>query len=233
MLEIKNVSKIYGEGNSRVVALEDVSLRVSKGDFMAVMGPSGSGKSTLLNIIGCLDKLTIGEVLFDEQRIDDLSENNLVRIRRGKIAYIFQQFHLIPSLNALENVILPLMFSGASKNGTGKKEALNILERVGLGNRSDHKPSELSGGEQQRIAIARALVSDPLLILADEPTGNLDQKTGKQILGLLDELNQDGRTIVMVTHDYEIAKHAKEIIVLEDGSIVDRINSQTRMEQAQ
>jgi putative ABC transport system ATP-binding protein len=232
MLEIKNVSKIYGEGNSQVVALKDVSLQVSKGDFVAIMGPSGSGKSTLLNIIGCLDKLSSGEVLFDGKRIDNLSENDLVSIRRGKIAYVFQQFHLIPSLNALENVILPLMFGGASKNGAGKKEALNMLKRVGLENRADHKPSELSGGEQQRIAIARALVSDPLLILADEPTGNLDQKTGKQILGLLDELNQDGRTIVMVTHDYEIAKHAKEIIVLEDGSIVDRISSQIRKQQA-
>jgi len=155
MLEIKNVSKIYGEGNSQVVALKDVSLQVSKGDFVAIMGPSGSGKSTLLNIIGCLDELSSGEVLFDGKRIDNLSENDLVSIRRGKIAYIFQQFHLIPSLNALENVILPLMFSGASKNGIGKKEALNMLEMVGLGNRADHKPSELSGGEQQRIAIAR------------------------------------------------------------------------------
>jgi putative ABC transport system ATP-binding protein len=231
MLEINNVSKIYGEGNSQVVALKGVTLRVSKGDFVAVMGPSGSGKSTLLNIIGGLDNLSKGEVIFSGQRIDTLNENELVGVRRGKIAYIFQQFHLIPSLNALENVLLPIMFSGTSKSGADDEDAMNMLKRVGLENRADHKPSELSGGEQQRIAIARALVSDPLLILADEPTGNLDRKTGKQILGLLEELNRAGHTIVMVTHDYEIAKHAREIIVLEDGAIVDRIGSHIMKEQ--
>jgi putative ABC transport system ATP-binding protein len=231
MLEINYVSKVYGEGHSQVVALKDVSLQVGKGDFIAIMGPSGSGKSTLLNIIGGLDKLSGGEVIFDGQRIDTLNENELVSIRRGKIAYVFQQFHLIPSLNALENVLLPLMFGGKGKNGVGEQEALNMLKRMGLENRATHKPSELSGGEQQRIAIARALVSNPLLILADEPTGNLDQKTGKQILGLLKELNKAGHTIVMVTHDYEIAKHAREIIVLEDGSIVNRADSQISKEQ--
>jgi putative ABC transport system ATP-binding protein len=233
MLEINNVSKVYGEGHSRVQALKEVSLRVSTGDFIAIMGPSGSGKSTLLNIIGCLDNLSEGEVIFDGQRIDTLSENELVSVRRGKIAYVFQQFHLIPSLNALENVLLPIMFGKTTKNGAGEEKAINMLRRVGLENRADHKPSELSGGEQQRIAIARALVSDPLLILADEPTGNLDQKTGKQILGLLEELNHDGHTIVMVTHDYEIAKHARQIIVLEDGSIIDRKSLRTGKEQTE
>ncbi|MBT3362778.1 MAG: ABC transporter ATP-binding protein [Chloroflexi bacterium] len=233
MLEINNVSKIYGEGHSQVVALQGVSLKVTQGDFIAIMGPSGSGKSTLLNIIGCLDNLSEGQVVFDGQRIDILNENELVSVRRGRIAYIFQQFHLIPSLNALENVLLPIMFSGIKKNGAGQQAAMDMLRRVGLENRATHKPSELSGGEQQRIAIARALVSNPMLILADEPTGNLDQKTGKQILGLLEELNNDGHTIVMVTHDLEIAKHASQIIVLEDGSIVNRMSSQAEKEQTE
>ena len=221
MLEIKNVSKIYGEGTTKVVALNKVSLRVNKGDFIAIMGPSGSGKSTLLNIIGGLDRLSSGEVILEGERIDDLDENALVDIRRGEIAYVFQQYHLLPSLTALENVLLPLIFCGASKED---RKALDILERVGLGKRAGHKPSELSGGEQQRVAIARALVNNPSLILADEPTGNMDQKTGGEILGLFDQLNKEGHSIIMVTHDPEIAKHAGEIIVLQDGQIVDKIN---------
>ncbi len=226
MLEIKNVSKIYGGGTAQVVALNNVSLQVNKGDFIAVMGPSGSGKSTLLNIIGGLDSLSSGEVILEEKRIDNLDENALVAIRRGKIAYVFQQYHLLPSLSALENVLLPLTFCGANRE---RKKAIDMLNRVGLGKRAEHKPSELSGGEQQRVAIARALVNDPSLILADEPTGNMDQKTGRQILGLFDELNIDGHTIVMVTHNPEIAKHAKEIIVLQDGQIVDRVEQKGRI----
>ena len=221
MLEIKNVSKIYGEGTTKVVALNNVSLRVNKGDFTAIMGPSGSGKSTLLNIIGGLDHLSSGEVILDGKRIDNLSENALVDIRRGKIAYVFQQYHLLPSLTALENVLLPLTFCGASGE---ERKALDILRRVGLEKRAGHKPSQLSGGEQQRVAIARALVNDPSLILADEPTGNMDQKTGREILGLFDQLNKDERTIIMVTHNFENAKHAKRVIVLQDGQIVDKIN---------
>jgi len=221
MLEIKNVSKIYGEGTAKVVALNKVSLRVNKGDFIAVMGPSGSGKSTLLNIIGGLDRLSGGEVILEGKRIDNLDENALVDIRRGEIAYVFQQYHLLPSLTALENVLLPLIFCGANRED---KKALGILKRVGLEKRAEHNPGQLSGGEQQRVAIARALVNNPSLILADEPTGNMDQKTGREILGLFDELNKEGHTIIMVTHDPEIARHAKEIIVLEDGQIVDKIN---------
>lgn len=221
MLEIKNVSKIYGEGTAQVVALNNVCLQVNKGDFLAVMGPSGSGKSTLLNIIGGLDNLSSGEVILEGKRIDNLDENALVAIRRGKIAYVFQQYHLLLSLSALENVLLPLTFCGASRE---RNKAVEMLKKVGLGKRAEHKPSELSGGEQQRVAIARALVSDPSLILADEPTGNMDQKTGRQILSLFDELNTNGHTVVMVTHDPEIAKHAREIVVLQDGQIVDRIN---------
>jgi putative ABC transport system ATP-binding protein len=223
MLEIKNVSKTYGQGTAKVVALNNVSLRVNEGDFLAVMGPSGSGKSTLLNIIGGLDHISSGEVILDGKRIDSLDENALVDIRRGKIAYVFQQYHLIPSLTALENVLLPLTFCGANKKD---QKALGILKRVGLEKRAEHKPSQLSGGEQQRVAIARALVNDPSLILADEPTGNMDRKTGKEILALFDQLNREGRSIVMVTHDPEIAGYAKEIVVLQDGQIVDKINQE-------
>ncbi len=223
MLEIKHVSKVYGEGTARVVALNNVSLLVDEGDFIAVMGPSGSGKSTLLNIIGGLDHISSGEVTLDGKRIDGLDENALVDIRRGKIAYVFQQYHLIPSLTALENVLLPLTFCGADKRD---QKALDILKRVGLQKRAEHKPSQLSGGEQQRVAIARALVNDPSLILADEPTGNMDRKTGKEILALFDQLNKEGRSIVMVTHDPEIAEYAKEVVVLQDGQIVDKINQE-------
>jgi putative ABC transport system ATP-binding protein len=187
------------------------------------MGPSGSGKSTLLNIIGGLDHISSGEVILDGKRIDSLDENALVDVRRGKIAYVFQQYHLIPSLTALENVLLPLTFYGANNKD---QKALDILRRVGLEKRAEHKPSQLSGGEQQRVAIARALVSDPSLILADEPTGNMDRKTGKEILALFDQLNKEGRSIVMVTHDPEIAGYAKEIVVLQDGQIVDKIKQE-------
>lgn len=220
MLEVKEVTKIYGQGTTRVVALNSVSFRVDKGDFVAIMGPSGSGKSTLLNVIGGLDRLSSGEVILDGERIDTLDEDALVDIRRGKIGYVFQQYHLLPSLTALENVLLPLTFGGV-RGEDGK--ALDLLQRVGLGKRAGHKPSQLSGGEQQRVAIARALVNDPLLTLADEPTGNMDRKTGREILDLLDQLNKEGRTIIMVTHNPEAAERAKEIIVLQDGQIVDRI----------
>jgi len=223
MLEIKNISKVYGEGTAKVVALNNVSFLVNEGDFIAIMGPSGSGKSTLLNIIGGLDHISSGEVILDGERIDSLDENALVDIRRGKIAYVFQQYHLIPSLTALENVLLPLTFYGANNKD---QKALDILRRVGLEKRAEHKPSQLSGGEQQRVAIARALVSEPSLILADEPTGNMDRKTGKEILALFEQLNKEGRSIVMVTHDPEIAGHAKEIVVLQDGQIVDKINQE-------
>lgn len=219
MLEVRNASKIYGEGEAKVVALDNVSLTVENGNFIAVMGPSGSGKSTLLNIIGGLDQLSSGEVILDGNRIDGYDENALVDIRRGKIAYVFQQYHLLPSLTALENVLLPLIFAGDGKN---ERAALEILKRVGLEKRAGHKPSQLSGGEQQRVAIARTLVTGPSLILADEPTGNMDQKTGNEILRLFTELNEEGRSIVMVTHSADIARQAKEIINLEDGQIVDR-----------
>ena len=224
MLEVNNVSKVYGEGSAKVVALSEVSLRVNDGDFIAIMGPSGSGKSTLLNIIGGLDYPSSGEVILNGKRIDNLAENALVDVRRGKVAYVFQQYHLLSSLTALENVLLPLIFCGA--NGRSSQKALDILKKVGLEKRAGHKPSELSGGEQQRVAIARALVNEPSLILADEPTGNMDRKTGAEILSLFEQLNQEGHGIIMITHDPEIAKRAKEIIVLQDGRIAGKINSE-------
>jgi putative ABC transport system ATP-binding protein len=225
VLEVRNASKIYGEGPTRVVALDNVSLQVENGNFIAVMGPSGSGKSTLLNIMGGLDQLSSGEVILDGKRIDGYDENALVYIRRGKIAYVFQQYHLLPSLTAMENVLMPLIFAGDSKN---EKDALDILKRVGLEKRADHKPCQLSGGEQQRVAIARALVTSPGLILADEPTGNMDQKTGNEILELFKQLNEEGRSIVMVTHSPEIARHAREIIYLQDGQIIKRARNSDR-----
>jgi len=218
MLEIKKVMKIYGEGTAQVVALKDVTLRAADGDFLAITGPSGSGKSTLLNIIGGLERVTSGEVILDGGRIDNLSENGLVEIRRRKISYVFQQYHLIPSLNALENVLLPLTFSRAGKSD--EKRAADMLRRVGLERRFKHKPAQLSGGEQQRVAIARALVNGCSLILADEPTGNVDQKTGREILALFQQANADGHTIIMVTHSPEIARRAKRIVAMRDGEIV-------------
>ena len=222
MLEVNNISRIYGEGESRVAALDAVTFKVEKGSFMAVMGPSGSGKSTLLNIIGGLDQLTSGEVLLDGQRIDNLNENQLVELRRGKVAYVFQQYHLIPSLTALENVLLPMVFRHTPQDNS---RATAILKRVGLENRAAHRPAQLSGGEQQRVAIARALVNDPELILADEPTGNMDQKTGVEIMRIFEELHAEGRSIIMVTHAPEIAAHARETLQLRDGRIVDIVKN--------
>jgi len=221
MLELRNISKTYGQGTAKVVALNNVSFRVNEGDFIAIMGPSGSGKSTLLNIIGGLDHPSSGEVILDGRRIDNLDENDFVDIRRNKIAYVFQQYHLLSSLTALENVMLPLIFCGLEKE---EKKASEILREVGLEERVEHRPGQLSGGEQQRVAIARALVNSPSLILADEPTGNMDQKTGKGILDLFVQLNREEHSIIMVTHNPEIAKHAGQTIVLQDGQIVNSID---------
>jgi len=225
MLQVNKVTRIYGEGENKVVALNNVSFRADKGDFIAITGHSGSGKSTLLNVIGGLDCLSSGEVILEGERIDTLNENALVDIRRRKISYIFQQYYLLPSFSALENVLLPLTFSGIKNQD---KKALDLLKKVGLGKRAGHKPGQLSGGEQQRVAIARALVNDPILTLADEPTGNVDQKTNREILDLFDQLNKEGHTIIMVTHNPEAAERAKEIIILEDGQIIDRVDQKEK-----
>ena len=219
MLAVNNVSKIYGEGSGEIAALRGVNMLIDDGDFVAIIGPSGSGKSTLLNLIGGLDHTSSGEVLLDGARIDNLDETALVEYRRNKFAYVFQQYHLIASLTALENVLLPLTFRGAQEDD--EEKALAMLNKVGLGERAHHKPSELSGGEQQRVAIARALINNCTLILADEPTGNVDQETGMSILGLFEQLNDEGHTIVMITHSPEVAGRAKRVIALRDGEIAE------------
>lgn len=219
MLELKCVSRCYGEGAAKVTALDSVSLAVGPGQFLSIMGPSGSGKSTLLNVMGGVDRITAGEILLDGVRFDLLSEEELTAFRRGRLAYVFQQYHLVPSLTVLENVMLPLVFRGLSSEAN---RARSMLDRVGLSHRARHRPSELSGGEQQRVAVARALVNDPALILADEPTGNLDQASGRQIMNLFIELNDEGRAIVMVTHNPQLARCAKELVELTDGRVVSR-----------
>ena len=219
MLELKCVSRYYGQGTARVLALDRVSIVVEPGAFLSIMGPSGSGKSTLMNVMGGVDRVSEGEILFDGVRFDLLSEEQLTAFRRGRLAYVFQQYHLVPSLTVLENVMLPLVFRGA---GSDTGSAKRMLERVGLQHRASHRPSELSGGEQQRVAVARALVNDPAIIMADEPTGNLDQSSGRQIMNLFMELNDEGRAIVMVTHNPQLARCAKEIVELTDGRVVSR-----------
>jgi len=218
MLEINNVSKIYGEGSGEIAALRNINLNIGDSDFVAITGPSGSGKSTLLNLIGGLDHPSSGEVILDGARIDNLDETALVDYRRTKFAYVFQQYHLIPSLTALENVLLPLTFRGAQEDD--EERALAMLEKVGLAERAKHKPSQLSGGEQQRVAIARALINNCSLILADEPTGNVDHDTGISILGLFEQLNEEGHTIVMITHSPEVADRARRTIALRDGEVL-------------
>jgi putative ABC transport system ATP-binding protein len=217
--ELHDVSKVYKMGVESIHALDNVRLNVEKGDYMAVMGPSGSGKSTLLNVMGAIDQPTSGEIYLDGERIDNMDEKDLLNVHRKKVAYIFQEARLFLSLNAMENVMLPLILSG---NSTKEKKdlAIEMLKRVGLEKRAYHMPHELSGGEAQRVCIARMLITNPLLVLADEPTGNLDSKTGDGIMELFEQLNEEGLTIVMVTHDPERAKHARRVINIRDGRII-------------
>lgn len=219
LIKLKEVSKIYGKKMAEVRALQDVSAEINKGEFVAIMGPSGSGKSTFMNIVGCLDIPSKGRIFLENRNISLLEESELAQIRGKKIGFVFQQFNLIPTFNALENVMLPMIFQNIPKK-VREKRALDLLNQVGLKKRIKHLPSELSGGEQQRIAIARALANDPEIILADEPTGNLDSKTGKEIIMILKELNKKGKTIIVVTHDNDIAKCARKIIKLKDGRII-------------
>jgi len=223
LLEVRNLKKIYGRGKAKISALNGVSLKVENGEFVAIMGPSGSGKTTLLNLIGGLDTPSEGEILIDGIKIGDKTEEELVKIRREKIAYVFQQYHLIPSLTAVENVMLPILFSNSKVNGSRintVERAVELLRMVGLEKRAKHKPFQLSGGEQQRVAIARALANNPLLLLVDEPTGNLDEKTGNEILNLFKKLKEQGRAIFMVTHNPESAKSASRLIQIKDGSVI-------------
>ena len=220
MIRTEHLTKIYRVGKVEVHALRDVSLEIRDGEFIAIIGPSGSGKSTLLNLIGCLDTPTSGDVFIDGIDTASLSENGLAEIRRKKIGFIFQQFNLVHTLSALENVALPMFFAGAGREKRLKR-AEELLVRVGLGERIHHKPSELSGGQQQRVAIARALSNDPGIIIGDEPTGNVDTEAGNAIMDILDGLNREGRTIIVVTHDAEIAARAGRIKRMRDGMVLE------------
>ena len=220
IIELKNVCKSYKMGEVGVKAVCDMSLKIDKGNFVAIMGPSGSGKSTTMNMVGCLDVPTEGSIFLENRNIAHLSESQLAQIRGKKIGFIFQQFNLIPTLTAVENVMLPMMFQNTDESHR-KKRAISLLKLVDLEARMDHLPRELSGGEQQRVAIARALANDPEVILADEPTGNLDSKTGQTIVEFLKKLHKtEKKTIIVVTHDENIAKHAEKIVYLHDGKII-------------
>jgi putative ABC transport system ATP-binding protein len=221
IVEIRNVSKYYSLGGETVKALDDVSLSVNKGDFVAIIGPSGSGKSTLMNMIGCLDVPDSGEYLLDGKNVFSLKQKQLAEVRNQKIGFIFQSFNLLPKQSAYENVELPLLYRGMN-NHNRKEVAMSALGKVGLAERAGHKPTELSGGQQQRVAIARALAGNPPILLADEPTGALDSKTGIEVMNLIKELNHLGHTIILITHDLEIAKQAKRVIRIQDGKISER-----------
>jgi len=221
IIEIDHLTKIYGMGDAQVCALCDVSLQISENEFVAVMGPSGSGKSTLMNILGCLDRPTTGRYVLAGEDVSNLNKAQLAAIRNRRIGFIFQSFNLLAQTTALDNVLLPLLYRRDEHltDAEQKQKALKVLQAVGLGDRVEHKSQELSGGQVQRVAIARALVNDPVLILADEPTGNLDSHSGEEIMALLTELHTQGSTIVMVTHDEKIAAYAQRIIHFVDGRI--------------
>ncbi len=219
LIQIKKLNKTYKLGEIEVPALKEADLTIDKNEYLAIMGPSGSGKSTLMNILGCLDVLTEGEYILNDQNVSSLSDDELADIRNKEIGFVFQTFNLLPRANALHNVELPLIYNGTPRVKRHEL-AKQALERVGLGDRVHHKPNELSGGQRQRVAIARALINNPSIILADEPTGNLDSKIGEEIMEIFEELSKAGNTIIVVTHEEYIAKHCKRIIRLLDGKIV-------------
>lgn len=218
IIETKDIQKTYKMGAEEVRALRSVSITINKGEYVAFMGPSGSGKSTLMNIIGCLDTPTAGTYILNDKDVSDMTENELAEIRNKEIGFVFQTFNLLPRASCLENVALPLIYAGYNKSDREEK-AFQALDSVGLGDRVHHKPNELSGGQRQRVAIARALVNDPSIILADEPTGNLDSKTSYDIMELFHELHQKGNTIIMVTHEDDIAHYAHRVVRLRDGLV--------------
>lgn len=219
VIQLQDVTKTYRSGKLEVEALRGVSLAIHRSEYVAVMGPSGSGKSTLMNLIGCLDRATSGTFILDGDRVSDLDEGKLANVRLKKLGFIFQGFNLLARTDAIKNVALPLFYAGVSGRER-QRRAMEVLAEVGLTDRAKHKPSELSGGQQQRVAIARALINDPAVLLADEPTGNLDTKTSADIMALFDKLHESGRTIIMVTHDENVARRARRIIRLLDGLIV-------------
>ncbi len=219
IIHAEELTKTYLMGQVEVHALRGVSFAIHENEFVAIMGPSGSGKSTLMNLVGCLDTPTSGRLMVSGQNVSELSDRRLAKLRGETVGFVFQTFNLIPRITALDNVLLPMSFVGTIPKDQRQQQAENMLERVGLGHRTDHMPTELSGGERQRVAIARALANDPKLILADEPTGNLDTKTGAAILDLFDDLHDEGRTLVMVTHDPNVAERAQRRIHIVDGEI--------------
>ena len=224
MIEIDSVKKIYDLGAEKVHALDGVDLKIDQGEYIAIMGPSGSGKSTLMNIIGCLDTPSSGVYRFEEELVSDMDDDQLAEIRNKKIGFVFQTFNLLPRASSLHNVELPLIYGGVGTRER-RRRAEEVLEKVGLKDRMNHKPNELSGGQKQRVAVARALSNEPSIILADEPTGNLDSKTGEEIMRLFNEIHESGNTIIVVTHEEYIAENARRIIRLHDGVISsDEIN---------
>ncbi len=218
LIKIEHLQKVYKIGDEEIFALRDVSLTIYKNEYVALMGPSGSGKSTLMNMLGCLDSPTSGEYTLNKLAVAKMSDNQLAEVRNKQIGFVFQTFNLLPRSTTLDNVALPLVYAGY-KDEERKARAKAVLESVGLGNRMYHKPNELSGGQRQRVAIARALVNDPAIILADEPTGNLDSKTSVEIMGLFEEIHKKGNTVILVTHEEDIALHAHRIVRLKDGMI--------------
>ncbi|GAQ24606.1 macrolide export ATP-binding/permease protein MacB [Tepidanaerobacter syntrophicus] len=222
LIQLEDIYKIYKLGDTEVHALDGITLGIEQGEFIAIVGPSGSGKSTLMNILGCLDTPTEGSYLFEGKDMSKLSDDQLAIIRNKHIGFVFQSFNLLPKLDAVENVEVPLTYAG--KKGPARRErAVKMLEIVGLGDRIHHKPKELSGGQQQRVAIARALSTDPPVILADEPTGNLDTKSGTEIMQILKELNKSGKTVILITHDINIAKQAQRNVHIQDGKIIEDV----------
>ena len=218
MINIQEITKRYEMGSNIVMALDGISIDIQEGEFVAIVGPSGSGKSTLMNIIGCLDIVTSGTYVLNQIPIQEYDQDELADIRNQQIGFIFQQFNLLPSFTAIENVMMPMTYAKVAKKQRELKAA-SLLQTVGLGDRMDHKPTELSGGQQQRVSIARALANDPAIILADEPTGALDSKTGKEVLTLLKTLNSNGKTVIVITHDHEVARFANRVITLKDGKV--------------
>lgn len=228
MIEVKNAVKIYRVGDAKLIALNKVSLRVERGEFTAIMGPSGSGKSTFMNILGCLDRMNSGEYILNKKDVSCLTDKELAFVRNNELGFVFQSFNLIPRMTLLENVELPMVYAGITGRER-RNRALAALEKVGLKDRIKHMPNEISGGQKQRAAIARAIVNNPSVIMADEPTGNLDTKSSEEIMKIFQRLNVDGATVIMVTHEMDIAQHAKRIVRFRDGEIIDDYEVKNRI----